>query len=346
MKAHSIPYYYREKVVKELNRLVEEGTLEPVKHSDWASPIVAVLKPDKENVRICGDYKLTVNPVSKLDRYPIPRIEDLFSKLAGGKSFTKLDLIQAYMQISLDDSSQELLVINTPKGLFRYTRMPYVLLSALGIFQRFMENVLQGLSHVVVYIDNILITGGSEEDHLKTLALVLARLDNVGIQLCKTKCEFMKECGTYLGHRIDQHGLHPLKEKVQAVQQAPAPKNITELKSYLGLLTYYSKFKPNMAMALAPLYELLQKEECWRWTYTENKAFQASKTFLTSSKLLVHFNPELKLVLMSDASSYGIGAILGREPLGLRVFLGRRYEVRFRSYVRGKPQYACANARS
>ena len=175
-----------------------------------------------------------------------------------------------------------------------------------------MENVLQGLSHVVVYIDDILIIGGSEEDHLKNLALalVLARLDNVGIQLRKSKCEFMKESVTHLGHRIDQHGLHPLKEKVQAVQEAPAPKNITELKSYLGLLTYYSKFIPNMATALAPLYKLLRKEECWRWTYTEKKAFQASKTLLTSSTLIVHFNPELKLVLMCDALSYGIGAVL------------------------------------
>ena len=119
--------------------------------------------------------------MSKLDRYPIPRIEDLFSKLAGGKSFTKLDLSQAYLQIPLDDSSKELLVINTPKGLLRYTRMPYGISSAPGIFQRFMENVLQGLSHVIVYTDDILITGGSEEDHLKTLALVLAQLDNAGI---------------------------------------------------------------------------------------------------------------------------------------------------------------------
>ena len=157
----------------------------------------------------------TVNLVSKLDRYPIPRIEDLFSKLAGGKSFTKLDLSQAYLQIPLDDSSKELLVINTPKGLFRYTRMPYGISSAPGIFQRFMENVLQGLSQVIVYIDDILITGGSEEDHLKTLALalVLARLDNVGIQLRKSKCEFMKESVTHLGHRIDQHGLHPLERE-------------------------------------------------------------------------------------------------------------------------------------
>ena len=124
MKACSILYYYQENIAKELNQLVEEGTLEPVEHS-WASPIVAVIKLDKENVR-----KQTVNPASKLDRYPIPGIKDLFSKLAGGKSFTKLDFSQAYLQIPLDDSSKVLLVINTPKGLFRYTQMPWHFVSS------------------------------------------------------------------------------------------------------------------------------------------------------------------------------------------------------------------------
>ena len=113
---------------------MEQGTLEPVEHSEWASPIVAVLKPDKQSVRICGDFKQTVNPVSKLDRYPIPRVEDLFAKLAHGKQYTKIDLSQAYLQVPLDEESKKLLVVNTPKGLFRYTRLPYGVSSAPGIF--------------------------------------------------------------------------------------------------------------------------------------------------------------------------------------------------------------------
>ena len=102
LRARSIPYFYREKVEAELDKLVAEGTIEPVEHSEWAAPIVAVLKPDKQRVRICGDFKQTVNPVAKLDKYPIPRVEDLFSKLAGGKAFTKLDLSQAYLQLPLE----------------------------------------------------------------------------------------------------------------------------------------------------------------------------------------------------------------------------------------------------
>ena len=138
----------------------------------------------------------------------------------------------------------------------------------------------------VTYIDDILITRGSEEDHLKTLALMLARLDNVGIQLRKSKYEFMQDFVTYLGHRIDQHDLHPLKEKFQAVQEAPAPKNITVLKSYVGLLTYYSKFIPNMATTLAPLHKLLWNKECWRCTSRRKRHFKLPKLCLLPQNCL------------------------------------------------------------
>ena len=116
-KARTVPYFYQEKVERELDRLVEEGTLEPVEHSEWAAPIVAVLKPDKQRVCICGDFKQTINKVAKLDRYPIPRVQDLFAKIGGGKTFTKLDLSQAYLQVPLDEESKKYVVINTQKGL-------------------------------------------------------------------------------------------------------------------------------------------------------------------------------------------------------------------------------------
>ena len=118
LRARSVPYFYQDMVETELEKLVLEGTLEPVEHSDWAILIVAVLKPDKRRVRICGDFKQTVNPVTKLDKYPIPQVEDLFAKLAGGKAFTKLDLSQAYLQLPLDEESKELLVVNTQKVCF------------------------------------------------------------------------------------------------------------------------------------------------------------------------------------------------------------------------------------
>ena len=212
-KARTVPYSVKETVDKELDRLVAEGTLEPVQFSDWASPIVPVLKADKSSVRICGDFKQTINPVSKLDRYPIPKIEDLFASLAGGQSFTKIDLSQAYQQLLLDDESKQYVVINTHRGLFRYTRLPFGVSSAPGIFQRVMESILQGIPGVVVYIDDILVTGPTAIKHLETLEQVLTRLENAGLRAKQSKCKFMASSVEYLGFKIDACGLHPLAEK-------------------------------------------------------------------------------------------------------------------------------------
>ena len=312
-KARSVPYAMREKVEQELDRLAQEGNLEPVDHSEWAAPIVPVLKSDWSSVRICGDFRLTVNPVSNVNRYPLPRVEDLFAKLQGGLVFTKIDLSQAYQQLPLDAEARKLVVINTQKGLFRYTRLPYGIASAPGIFQRLMDNLMQGIPGVAVFLDDICVTGTTEEEHLMALEEVLKRLAQAGLRARKKKCAFMAPSIEYLGYRIDARGLHPLPDKVKAVAEAPTPRNVTELKSYLGLLSYYGKFLPNLSTHLAPLYHLLGKDVPWTWSTAQKKAFQQSKQLLTSSKLLVHFNPELPITLACDASAYGVGAVLAHK---------------------------------
>ena len=281
------------------------------------APIVPVLKRDKSSVRICGDFRLTVNPVSKLDAYPIPKVDDLFAMLKKGKLYSKIDLSQAYQQLPLDKESQKFVVINTPKGLFRYTRLPFGISSAPGIFQRVIETILQGVSNVAVYLDDILITGDTEESHLSTLEEVFIRLQKAGLRMKNRKCELMQPSVTYLGHRIDEKGLHPLTDKLEAIRKAPAPTSVQELKSYLGLLTYYGKFFPNMSATLFPLYRLLRKNSPWVWQKEQQKAFQESKAWLTSFQFLVHFDSTLPIVLACDASAYGIGAVLShRMPDG------------------------------
>ena len=312
-KARAVPCAYRELVEKELDRLVQEGTLEPVEFADWASPIVPVLKKDKNSVRICDDFKQTIKPVSRLDRYPIPKVEDLFTSLSGGKLFSKIDLSQAYQQVPLEESSRQYVVINTHKGLLQYTRLPFGVSSAHGIFQRVMETILQGIPGVIVYIDDILIAGANEEEHLQRLDEVLTRLEKAGLRAHRSKCEFMVKSVTFLGHRIDGDGLHPLSDKVDAVKNAPAPRNTRELKSYLGLLSYYSKYLPNLSSVLAPLYELLCKDVKWKWLTQQDEAFKQSKELLTSMPLLVHFDPTLPLMLACDASEAGIGAVLAHK---------------------------------
>ena len=190
MKARVVPYALRGRIEEELERLVKEGVYVPVSHSNWAAPIVPVEKPDG-GLRICGDYKLTVNPRAECDSYPVPKTEDLLATLNGGKRFTKLDLRQAYMQLAVDEVSQEYLTIKTHKGLFRPTRLMFGVHLASGVFQREMEKRLAGIPHVVVRVDDILITGVDDEDHLKNLKLVLERLEECGLRLKRPKCSFL-----------------------------------------------------------------------------------------------------------------------------------------------------------
>ena len=171
-----VPYAMRERVEWEMKRLKQEGILRPVEFSNWAASIVSVLKNDG-SVRICGDYKLTINQAAKFDTYPLPRIEDLLASLDGGKSFSKLDLAHAYQQIQLEEESRKYVTVNTHKGLFQYTRLPFGVASAPAVFQRTMENLLKGLNNVCIYLDDILVTGSSERDHLENLATVLEKLE-------------------------------------------------------------------------------------------------------------------------------------------------------------------------
>ena len=227
----------KDKVEEGLHRLESLGIITPVKHSKWAAPVVPVLKHNG-SIRLCGNYRVTINQASKVDTYPLPRVEDLFAAMSGGKVFSKLDMSQAYLQLPLDDTSKELVTINTYKGLFKYNRLLFGVSSAPAVFQRCMESLIQGCKGVAICLDDILITGKTVEDHLVNLDKVLSIMATAGLKLNKTKCEFLLSKVEYLGHLIDGSGLHPTKEKVNAIQEAPQPHNVTELRLFLGIINY------------------------------------------------------------------------------------------------------------
>ena len=185
--------------------------------------------------------------------------------------------------------------------------------SAPSIFQRTMENLLQDLPHVCIYIDDILVTGETEEDHLRNLEEVLTRLETANVRLKHNKCHFMLPSVEYLGHCISAQRLQPSIEKVQAINKAPAPTNVSQLKSFLGSLNYYCKFLPNLSSTLAPLYKLLQKNTKWCWDTIQQQAFQKAKESLSSDCLLVHYDPKKELILACDAFPYGIGAVVSHK---------------------------------
>ena len=255
-KPRPVPYAIRNKVGLELDRMEAEGTIEKVQYSDWAAPIVTVVKPDG-GIRICGDYKVTVNQASKLDNYPIPKTEDVLAELGGGQYFSKIDLTQAYTQLELEEDSKQYTTINTHQGLYKFNRLPYGISSAPGIYQRTMENLLRGISNVYVRIDDILIAGSSKEDHHQKLKEVLSRLKTAGAKLKLKKCVFMATELEYLGLKINREGIQPVDEKIKAIQEMPKPQNVKQLQSYLGMVNYYSKFLPNLSTILAPLYYII-----------------------------------------------------------------------------------------
>ena len=306
--ARPIPYALRDRVCTALDELVEKGTISPVKNAKWASAIVPVLKPDG-SVRICGDFRLA-NKGVVIDKYPIPRSEVLFSSLAGGKFFTKLDMAAAYNQLELDDESKEITTINTPKGLFQFNRLCFGISSSPGIFQRAMDQLLKNVPGVVCFLDDVLISGEPKLIHNNRVRQVLSILEDAGLTLNVKKCQWGVREIAYLGFRVDQEGVHPSEDKIQAIKRAPSPKNITELQAYLGLLNFYRKFSPRASTVLEPLNALLRNDHDWTWGKSQEEAFDKSKKMLTSSDVLVHFDPKHPIRVTADSSEYGIGAVL------------------------------------
>ena len=260
LKTNAIPKACKQgKVESEIKRLKKLGHIERVEVSEWATPIVPIIKNDT-SLRLCGNFKLTVNPQLVINRHPLPTINEIFGKLQGGKKITEIDLTHAYMQVPVHPDSRDILTIITHIGLFRYTKLTEGVASGPGEFQRIMENCLRNVGRkIAIYLDNIYVTGNNDEQHVGTLYKVLHRLEDDGFKVNVNKCEFMKEEIEILGFVIRKGELSTSKEEVNAIVNAPVPQNKKQLMSFLGLVTYYERFLPDRASHLKPLYELTKK---------------------------------------------------------------------------------------
>ncbi|XP_049268704.1 uncharacterized protein K02A2.6-like [Rhipicephalus sanguineus] len=222
LKARPVPFALRKAVSAEIDRLVQQGILSPVSVSEWAAPVVPVVKKNGD-IRLCGDFKLTVNPATHLEQYPLPKVDDIFAALYGGEVFTTLDLRNAYNQLPLDEEAKEMTVINTHQGLYSYNRLAFGISSAPALFQRRIESLLRDLPRVRVYLDDIIIA--EKQQDTSTLRQVFQRLRDSGLQLNKAKCRFREREVQFLGHKIDTTGLHPLRDNLEAVTAAPKPES-------------------------------------------------------------------------------------------------------------------------
>lgn len=309
IKARPVPFSLRAAVESELDKLVESGVLVKVNHSAWATPIVPVPKTNNK-VRLCGDYKVTVNPNLAIDDHPLPTIEELFANVAGGEKFTKIDLTQAYLQLEVEESDRELLTLSTHKGLYRPTRLMYGIAPAPAIWQRFIEEVLNGIPGVTVFLDDIRITGQNDYEHMQRLEEVLKRLSSYNMRINLEKCQFFANEIEYCGYLIDKTGIHKVKKKITAIQDMPRPENKDQVRSFVGLVNYYGRFFPNLSTTLYPLNNLLKNDVRFEWSRQCEEAFNKVKLEMQSDKFLVHYDPTQPLVLATDASPYGVGAVL------------------------------------
>ena len=218
--------------------MIQQNIVQP-SNSSWASPVVLVKKKNGK-MRFCVDYR-KVNSVTKRDSYPLPRIDEILDSLEGSKWFTSLDLASGYWQVEMDPKDKEKTAFITTQGLFEFNVMPFGLMNAPGTFQRLMDRVLQEVKgkFVLVYLDDINIYSKTFEEHLEHLNDVFKRLRAAGLKLGQEKCSFCKSKLIFLGHTISSNGVVPDPAKIEKVQNFPIPRNITELRGFIGLASYY-----------------------------------------------------------------------------------------------------------
>lgn len=311
-KARQVPFAIKPAVEAAIDELILQGVLVPVQNSRWATPIVPVRKKDG-TIRICGDYRSTVNTVIKKNTYPLPTFSEVRACVSGAKVFSKLDLKQGYQQLIVDDPSSEVLTITTHKGLYNVKRLAFGVNSASGICQRTMETILRNIEGVIVFQDDILITGRSDAEHSHRLEQVLNRLSQNGMTVNGEKCEINVGEIEFVGYKISAKGIHPTEKKVAAIKYAPEPTNKETLQSFLGLLNFYNVFLEHKATKAESLFRLLDKSGKWQWTEEHALAFNELKNLLQSDAILTHYCPDKPLILSCDASSYGIGAVLAHR---------------------------------
>ena len=311
--ARPVPLPLQAAVADELDRLVRMDILEPVEPTktpiQWATPIVPVIKANGQ-VRVCGDFKLTLNKWVQTDNYPLPRFEDIVAKLNGSRVFSVIDLRDAYLQIPIAQEFRELFTIATHKGYFRYKRLPFGINFAPALFQRTMDKVLSGLPSTGAYLDDVACGSFDTRVHLQHLRAIFERLRGAGLRTQLSKCKFLEPRITYLGHVIDREGIHPTPEKIAALQNLRQPTNAKELRAFLGVINYYGKFVPNLQSHCIPLHQLVKKDVKWVWSREHEEVFSKLKQQLTSNDTLVHYDPGLPLILTTDASEVGLGVVL------------------------------------
>lgn len=305
---------HKQKIIDdEVEEMLKLGVIERSK-SPWSSPVCLVHKKDG-SYRFCIDFR-RLNAVSKKDAYPIPYISAILDRLRNARFISSIDIKSAFWQVPLTESCKEYTAFTVPgRGLFQFRRMPFGLTNAPATWQRIIDTILgpELEPYVMVYLDDIIIISSEFSDHLKLLETVFDRLKEAGLVVSKEKCHFCKPELKYLGYLVDAKGLRPDPEKVEAIVNIPPPQNITEIRRFIGTASWYRRFVPNFSTLLSPILHLTKKNVKWSWTPDCQKSFIALKECLVTAPVLTCPDFDKTFYLQTDASSYGLGAVLTQK---------------------------------
>ena len=316
-KPYRTPLAQRSLVEDHVKQMMDAKVISP-STSPWASPIVIVPKKDGTK-RFCIDYR-KLNQSLRFNSYPLPNIVDIWPNLKGAKFFTTLDLKSGYWQIPMEEGSKEKTAFVTNQGLYQFNVMPFGLSTAPPIFQEMMDKVLGEAKHVyaMAYLDDVLIWSKTFEEHLYHMEQIFKKLENAGLKLKISKCDFLLQQIKYLGHVISEEGIQPDPDKVSAIKSMSAPKDVTGIRSFLGMTSYYRSFIPNHAHIAKPLTVLTKKNATYHWGDEEEEAFQQLKNALVTAPILGYADPTLEYSLHCDASGSAVGAMLTQVQDGKR----------------------------
>lgn len=302
--------YPEREVVRSMVQEMIDADIVCESSSPYASPILLVKKKTGEK-RLCVDYRALNNKTRK-EHYPLPLIDDQLDRLAGNSLFVSLDLASGYYQIPIAEDSQDKTSFVTPDGQYQFKRMPFGLANAPSVFQRAMNKVLKNskVNYVVLYMDDILIPARSFDEGMVRLEEVFRLLNEAGLTLKLGKCRFFCRELDFLGFHVSGEGIRPGSRKTVAISNFPTPRNVHDMRRFIGLASFFRRFVKDFALIARPLTDLLRSKFEFKWTDEHTKAFEILKQMLVERPILALYDAELETELHTDASKLGIAGIL------------------------------------
>ena len=300
--------YPERQLVKSMVREMLDADIICESNSSYASPVLLIKKKTGDK-RLCIDYR-ALNRKTKKEHFPLPLIDDQLDRLSGNSLFISLDLASGYYQLPVGEDSQDKTAFVTPDGQYQFKRMPFGLTNAPSVFQRAMNKILSKIDYTLVFMDDILIPARTFDEGLRRLDEVLNIFREANLTLKLEKCFFFYKQIDFLGFEVSGSGIRPGSRKTVAVSNFPVPKNVHDVRRFIGLASFFRRFVKDFSLIARPLTDLLKKQFQWKWTDEHTSAFETLKSKLIERPLLALYDSKFETELHTDASKYGIAGIL------------------------------------